>query len=72
MKVSGRDLDVIKESTLVEQDHTYIMVCHVEAIRQEHVLEVLFNCFLQGDDATSPHYVFRLLFFHVEALTSNF
>ena len=49
MKVNGRDLDVRKESILVEQDRTTSTVCHVEAIRQELVLEV-FNCFLQGND----------------------
>ena len=37
-----------KESIFVEQDRTSSMVCHVEAIRQELVLEV-FNCFLWGD-----------------------
>ena len=49
MKVSGRDLAVRQESILVEQDHTTSIVFHVEAIRQELVLEV-FNCFLQGND----------------------
>ena len=49
MKVNGRDLHVRKESNLVEQDRTTSIVCHVEAIRQELVLEVL-NCFLEGND----------------------
>ena len=40
MEVNGRDLDIRTESILVEQDRTPSTVCHVEAIRQELVLEV--------------------------------
>ena len=39
MVLTGRDLDVRKESILVEQDRTTSTVCHMEAIRQELVLE---------------------------------
>ena len=47
--MDGRDLDVRNESNLVEQDRTSSIMFHVEAIRQEFVLEVL-NFFLQRDD----------------------
>ena len=58
MKVNGRDLDVRTEGIPVEQDRTTSIVCHVEAIRQELVFEVL-KCFLQGDDVP----LLRNLFF---------
>ena len=45
MEIDGRDIKVRKESVLVEQDGAFFIVCHVEAIRQELVLEV-FNSFL--------------------------
>ena len=59
MKVNRRDLDVRKESILVEQDRTTSTVCHVEAIRQELVLEVI-KCFLQGDDVPLPRICFPI------------
>ena len=45
MEIDGRDINVRKESALVEQDCAFFIVCHVEAIRLELVLE-LFNSFL--------------------------
>ena len=45
MEIDGRDLNVRKESVLIEQDGASSIVCHVEAIRQVLVLEV-FNSFL--------------------------
>ena len=48
MWVDGRDLHVREERVLLEQDGTTSTMCHVEAIRQELVIQV-FNCFLQGD-----------------------
>ena len=59
MKANGRELDVRKESILVEQDRTSSPVCHVEAIRQKLVLKV-FNCFLQGDDVPLPRNMFSI------------
>ena len=50
-------LDVREASILVQQDCASSIVCHVEAIRQELVLEV-FNCFLQGDDVPLPRNMF--------------
>ena len=40
-----RDIDVREEGIHVEQDRAPSLVCLMEAIRQEIVLEVL-NCFL--------------------------
>ena len=46
---------------------------HVEAIRQELVLEV-FNCFLQGDDVPLHRDTFfdSSFLFHAEVLGSNY
>ena len=62
MNVNGRDLDVGKESILAEQDLTTSIVCHVEGIRQELVIEV-FNCFLQGDNVPLPTMCFSMASF---------
>ena len=40
MEVNRRNLDVRKKGILIEQNRTPSVVCHVEAIRQELVLEV--------------------------------
>ena len=49
VKVDGFDIDVRKESVLVEQHCASSVVGHVEPVREELVID-LFNRFLQGDD----------------------
>ena len=46
-----------KKSIIVEQDRTTSIVCHMEAIRQEPVVEV-FNCLLQCDNVPFPRNMF--------------
>ena len=49
MEVNGSSLDVLMKSVLVEQNRTSSIMCHMETICQELVVQI-FNGFLQGDD----------------------
>ena len=46
-----------RKASLLNKNRTSTTVCHVEAIRQELVVQI-FNCFLQGDDVPLHRNVF--------------
>ena len=49
VEVDGCDLDIGKESVLVEENRASSVVGHVEPVREKLVVNIL-NCFLQRDD----------------------
>ena len=53
VKVDGFDLDVRKESVLVEQYYTPSIMGHVEPICEKLVVNII-NRLLQGDDVLFP------------------
>ena len=59
MKVDGCDIDIGKESVLVEKHCASSVVSHVEPVREELVVDIL-NCFLQRDDVPFPAICFSM------------